>query len=41
MAISDYYYKLSDKQQTEFKMRVLNETGMAYSTFYTKLKEDK
>lgn len=42
MVISDYYYKVleTEDERTDFRDTVLNRTGIAYSTFYDKLKKD-
>lgn len=36
----DYYNSLTDEQKEALRTKVLNESGMAYSTFYYKLRTD-
>lgn len=38
MVISDYYKGLSENLKEIFRKRVLDETGMSYSSFYYKLR---
>lgn len=39
MVISDYYKSLSENLKEKFRKRVLDETGMSYTTFYYKLRK--
>jgi len=41
MVISDYYFKVleTEAERTAFRELVINRTGIAYSTFYDKLKK--
>lgn len=40
MVFRDHYDKLSDVQKDILRKRVLEESGMAYATFYYKLRTD-
>lgn len=41
MVISDYYFKVlaTEAERSAFRDDVLNRTGIAYSTFYDKLRK--
>lgn len=38
MAFKDYYNSLSEEDKTILRERILSESGMAYTTFYYKLR---
>lgn len=38
MVISDYFRELTEDDKVAFRNRVMNETGMSYSTFYYKVR---
>lgn len=40
MAISDYYMSLDRKAKNDFRDKVLLETGIAYPTFFYKIKNN-
>lgn len=40
MVFRDHYDKLSDEQKDILRKRVIEESGMAYATFYYKLRTD-
>lgn len=40
MVINDYYNKLDRDQKIKFRSRVFEETGVSYTSFYTKLRTD-
>lgn len=40
MVFRDHYDKLTDTQKEMVRRRVLEESGMAYATFYYKLRTD-
>lgn len=40
MVFRDHYDKLSDEQKDTLRKRVLEASGMAYATFYWKLRRD-
>lgn len=40
MVFRDHYDKLSDEQKDTLRKRVLEASGMAYATFYWKLRND-
>lgn len=38
MVLRDHYNALTEKQKTDFREKVLSESGMSYTTFYYKLR---
>lgn len=40
MVINDYYNNLDRDQRIKFRARVFEETGVSYTSFYTKLRTD-
>lgn len=40
MVFRDHYDKLSEEQKDTLRKRVIEESGMAYATFYWKLRYD-
>lgn len=40
MVVSDYYYSLDENSKKKFRDMVIDEIGIAYATFYYKLKNN-